>query len=134
MKEIVFNIGKRKARWIVLFSLLIGLLFSSGEGIRLFPFPSVSTADQKQSLLTGKSVQSYNLSTHGLSQQSLYQTGKLQKAFKFFSFHSVLTSRYYLAPVYSWLAAKQPFQTAIALALRRALLLPLAGRAPPALL
>jgi hypothetical protein len=133
MKKSVFTTEKSLTRWIILSGLLIGLLFSSGEGIRLFPFPFVSKADQKQSLLTGKSVQSYNLSTHGLSQQSFHQTSKLQKAFKFFSFHSVLTSGYYFAPVYLRFAAKQPFQIVIALALRRALLLPLAGRAPPLL-
>lgn len=40
-------------RAVVLFGVLTGLLFSSGEGIRLFPFPAFGAAQNEKSFLNG---------------------------------------------------------------------------------
>ena len=39
MRTIPSNAWQNYTRWILIFGLLAGLFFSSGEGIQLFPFP-----------------------------------------------------------------------------------------------
>ena len=39
MRTIPSNAWQNHTRWILIFGLLAGLFFSSGEGIQLFPFP-----------------------------------------------------------------------------------------------
>jgi hypothetical protein len=39
MRTIPSNAWQNHTRWILIFGLLAGLFFSSGEGVQLFPFP-----------------------------------------------------------------------------------------------
>lgn len=39
MKTFTSGIGQTRARWLFIYGVLFGLLFSSGEGIQLMPFP-----------------------------------------------------------------------------------------------
>ncbi len=53
MRTFTFRRRQNGARWLLIYGVLVGLLFSSGEGIQLMPFP-VSTGS-KVSRLTASS-------------------------------------------------------------------------------
>ena len=71
---------KQSIYWVILFSLMTGLLFSSGEGIRLFPFPVSNNGDVKSSQsFFGKNSSFYNPSTHHSGSSLLKLKTKNQK-------------------------------------------------------
>lgn len=71
------------ARWFVLIGVLSGIFFSSGEGLRLLPFPFTTENNQTRSSFENpKNLNSYNLSVHNFSRTLLELKSKLQKETK----------------------------------------------------
>ena len=65
MRTIPSNAWQNYTRWILIFGLLAGLFFSSGEGVQLFPFPiSEGNNAKNSSALNEKSQKSYAFSVH----------------------------------------------------------------------
>ena len=65
MRTIPSNARQNHTRWILIFGLLAGLFFSSGEGVQLFPFPiSEGNNAKNSSALNEKSQKSYAFSVH----------------------------------------------------------------------
>ncbi|HQU84118.1 MAG TPA: hypothetical protein PKY59_13370 [Pyrinomonadaceae bacterium] len=77
MLEFYFAKTKYALRAIVLLGVFLGLLVSSGEGVRLFPFPNVKAE-------TRESVENQNKIPH---QFNLHRFGEERNAFHAESFH-----------------------------------------------
>jgi hypothetical protein len=81
MRSIFWLKLKFLGRIVLLFGLLNGLLFSCGEGIRLFPFPAaeVASQDKLEIKISGEDAYEKNLhrfENHSLSRHSKYQQNK----------------------------------------------------------
>ncbi len=83
MRRVLYKNWEQSIYWIILFSLMTGLLFSNGEGVRLLPFPvsNESEAESSQAFL-GKKTGFYNPSTHNSSSSLLKLNTKDQKSVK----------------------------------------------------
>jgi hypothetical protein len=68
-------------RAVVLFGLLAGLLFSSGEGVRLFPFPAFENAQNEKSFLNRSERTGYQKNIFRF-EKSEGSFSKLQRAAK----------------------------------------------------
>jgi hypothetical protein len=65
MRTIPSNAWQNHTRWILIFGLLAGLFFSSGEGVQLFPFPiSEGNNAKNASTIFENSQKSYAFSVH----------------------------------------------------------------------
>jgi hypothetical protein len=83
VKRNLFESRLKFVRWVVLLSVLTGLFFSGGEGIRLLPFPKSSETEAKSSsrVLTANS-DSFNFSIHHSGGYSLKIKSQIQKNLK----------------------------------------------------
>jgi len=80
MKKFTFMSRHNCARWILMFGVLAGLLFSGGEGIRLLPFPGAKAHNLKNTAsVLEKNLKSYALSIHNSGNPSLLLKSKFQK-------------------------------------------------------
>ncbi|MGI9055003.1 MAG: hypothetical protein ACR2F2_04285 [Pyrinomonadaceae bacterium] len=66
-------------RTAVLCALLTGLLFSCGEGIRLFPFPEAETTENEFSQLNFENKISYQFNIHRLEERQGNHKTKSQR-------------------------------------------------------
>lgn len=64
MKRVFHKNCKLCFRAVLLAGVLAGLFFSSGEGVRLFPFPSAEVAKNKQSRFGNKNKIPYQFNIH----------------------------------------------------------------------
>ena len=80
MKKFTSMSRHNRARWILMFGVLAGLLFSCGEGIRLLPFPNAEADNSKntQSVFE-KNLKSYALSIRNSGNPSPLLKSKFQK-------------------------------------------------------
>jgi len=68
------------ARWIFIFGVLAGLLFSRGEGIQLLPFPIIEANNSKNtSSVLENNLKSYALSVPNSGNHSPLLKSKFQK-------------------------------------------------------
>ena len=87
-------------RWIFIFSVLTGLFFSGGEGIRLIPFP---TSEAFNSYNIKKNSKSYALSIHNSSNSFLFLKSKYQKEInQFLSGGHLVINRLQIRPNNRW--------------------------------
>ena len=75
------SIGRQNStRWILIFGVMIGLFFSGGEGVQLFPFPiSESVTSKNAASVLKKNLKSYAYSIHNSGSHSTLFKSKLQK-------------------------------------------------------
>lgn len=72
-------------RWLLIAGVLTGLFFSSGEGIQLLPFPSVTAAIEKNnSRFHSGNSKSYSFSLHNSAAHKAIVKSKAQKNHKNF--------------------------------------------------
>ncbi|MBA3633760.1 MAG: hypothetical protein H0W58_13280 [Acidobacteria bacterium] len=64
MKKVSLKNCESLLHAVLLISVLAGLLFSCGEGIRLFPFPITKTSENSQSRLKDNDKTPYQLNVH----------------------------------------------------------------------
>ncbi|HEX8369642.1 MAG TPA: hypothetical protein VF604_13945 [Pyrinomonadaceae bacterium] len=67
-----------RLRAVLLIGVLAGLLFSCGEGIRLFPFPPETTADKHSGWKSGDKV-GYQKNAHRFEQRQDSRQSKFQR-------------------------------------------------------
>lgn len=66
-------------RLVILFGVLAGLLFSCGEGIRLFPFPAAEIIGEKQSRLKDGEETGYQKNIHRFEKGEGNYQSRLQR-------------------------------------------------------
>ena len=80
MKKFASMTRQNCARWIFIFGVLVGLFFSSGEGVQLLPFPITESNNSKNTSSTlEKNLKSYALSVHNSGNHSPSLKSKFQK-------------------------------------------------------
>lgn len=73
------------SRWVLIAGVLLGLFFSSGEGIRLLPFPAMSVEnDWSNTPFDDDTFKSYSPSVNNPVAQAGKNGAKVQKNLKFF--------------------------------------------------
>lgn len=83
MKRKSLNKFQYLTRWFLLFSVLIGIFFSSGEGVHLLPFPVTTESSKKGTYpFRAGSNKSYTLSVHNAGNHSFSLKSNTQKAAK----------------------------------------------------
>lgn len=78
MSSLFLQRYKSVSRVIVLFGVLAGLLFSCGEGIRLFPFPPEATPGKHSRWASGDAV-GYQKNIHRFESQPENQRSKIER-------------------------------------------------------
>jgi hypothetical protein len=81
MKKVPVQKFQLISRTIVLCAVLTGLLFSCGEGIRLFPFPATETTKNDLSQLNFKNKIPYQFNIHRLEDRQGNHKTKSQRNF-----------------------------------------------------
>lgn len=80
MKRFASMTRHNTARWIFIFGVLAGLLFSGGEGIQLFPFQAAEADNSKNTFsVLEEDLKSYALSVHNSGNHSHLLKSKPQK-------------------------------------------------------
>jgi hypothetical protein len=80
MEVFLFKIRQNSTSWIFIFSVLVGLFFSSGEGVQLFPFPITEESNASKSFsFLEKNPKSYAFSIYNFGNHSLLFKSKFQK-------------------------------------------------------
>ena len=80
MKKFTSMSRHNRARWILMFGVLAGLLFSGGEGIHLLPFPITEDNNSKNTApILEKNLKSYAFSVHNSGNSFPLLKSKFQK-------------------------------------------------------
>jgi hypothetical protein len=80
MKRFVSMTRQNCTRRIFIFAVLVGLFFSGGEGVQLFPFPIAEGNNKKNTAsLLDKNLKSYAYSVHNSGNHSPLFKSKFQK-------------------------------------------------------
>ena len=130
MGRFVSKNRRQSIYWIILFSLMTGLLFSSGEGIRLLPFPVSTDGDNRFSqTFLSKNPGFYNPSTHHSGSSLLKLKTKNQKTVKLLTGATIEFSR--LDVLESFCPQVKEFSGSDVFSYKSAHLISLSDRAPP---
>lgn len=70
---------QNSTRWIFIFSVLIGLFFSGGEGVQLFPFPITEGNNSRTTTFQERNLKLYAFSIYNSGSHSPLIKSKFQK-------------------------------------------------------
>jgi len=80
MKRFCSVVRQNRARWVFIFGVLMGLVFSGGEGIQLFPFPAAEVNNSKiTASVPEQNPKSYTFSVFSSRNYSNLLKSKFQK-------------------------------------------------------
>lgn len=118
-------------RAVIFFGVFGGLLISSGEGIRLFPFSDSSRAPSAPGkAVSEKRFSSYAVSTHGRTVGSIIKSGtKFQKDTEKLFIAAAVNFAWQNAPADFYVVRARADEAVLTVPQRRRT--PLSGRAPP---